>query len=136
MPVRPGDRDSPLRGSDRLACALRRAPLEPDDRVLIQGTGGVALFALQFAHAAGVRCIVLSSSDDKLKRARKLGASDLINYRDTPDWHLAVQEITQGEGATHILELGAEDTYERSLQCLAPNGTASTLGRPFCRLAV
>jgi NADPH:quinone reductase-like Zn-dependent oxidoreductase len=93
-----------------------RAPLEPDDRVLIQGTGGVALFALQFAHAAGVRCIVLSSSDDKLERAHKLGASDLINYRDTPDWHLAVQEITQGEGATHILEVGGQDTYERSLQ--------------------
>jgi NADPH:quinone reductase-like Zn-dependent oxidoreductase len=105
-----------------------RAPLEPDDRVLIQGTGGVALFALQFAHVADVRCIVLSSSDDKLKRARKLGASDLINYRDTPDWHLAVQEITQGEGATHILELGGEDTYERSLQCLAPNGTIAQIG--------
>jgi len=105
-----------------------RAPLEPDDTVLIQGTGGVALFALQFAHAAGVRCVVLSSSDDKLERARKLGASDIINYRDTPDWHLAVQEITQGEGATHILEVGGQDTYERSLQCLAPNGTIAQIG--------
>ena len=105
-----------------------RAPLEPDDRVLIQGTGGVALFALQFAHAAGVRCIVLSSSDDKLERAHQLGASGLINYRDTQDWHLAVQEITQGEGATHILEVGGQDTYERSLQCLAPNGTIAQIG--------
>jgi NADPH:quinone reductase-like Zn-dependent oxidoreductase len=105
-----------------------RAPLEPDDRILIQGTGGVALFALQFAHAAGVRCIVLSSSDEKLERARNLGASDLINYRDTPDWHLAVQEMTQGEGATHILEVGGQDTYERSLQCLAPNGTIAQIG--------
>jgi NADPH:quinone reductase-like Zn-dependent oxidoreductase len=105
-----------------------RAPLEPGDRVLIQGTGGVALFGLQFAHAAGVRCIVLSSSDAKLERARKLGASDLINYRNTPDWHLAVQEITQGEGATHVLEVGGEDTYERSMQCLAPNGTIAQLG--------
>jgi NADPH:quinone reductase-like Zn-dependent oxidoreductase len=104
------------------------APLEPDDRVLIQGTGGVALFALQFAHAAGVRCIVLSSSDDKLERTHKLGASDLINYRDTPDWHLAVQEITKGEGATHILEVGGQDTYERSLQSLAPNGTIAQIG--------
>jgi NADPH:quinone reductase-like Zn-dependent oxidoreductase len=105
-----------------------RAPLEPGDRVLIQGTGGVSLFALQFAHAAGVRCIVLSSSDEKLQRARQLGASDLINYRDTPDWHLAVQEITQGEGATHILEVGGQETYERSLQCLAPNGTIAQIG--------
>lgn len=105
-----------------------RAPLEPDDRVLIQGTGGVALFALQFAHAAGVRCIVLSSSDDKLERARQLGASDLINYRDTPDWHLAVQEITHGEGATHIVEVGGQDTYERSLQCLSANGTIAQIG--------
>ena len=105
-----------------------RAPLEPDDRVLIQGTGGVALFALQFAHAAGVRCIVLSSSDDKLERARQLGASDLINYRDTPDWHLAVQDITRGEGATHIVEVGGQDTYARSLQCLAPNGTIAQVG--------
>jgi NADPH:quinone reductase-like Zn-dependent oxidoreductase len=118
-----------------------RAPLEPDDRVLILGTGGVALFALQFAHAAGVRCIVLSSSDDKLERARKVGASDLINYRNTPDWHLAVQEITQGEGATHILEVGGQDTYARSLQCLAANGTIAQIGvltgfdlRPLSRL--
>jgi NADPH:quinone reductase-like Zn-dependent oxidoreductase len=105
-----------------------RAPLEPDDRVLIQGTGGVSLFALQFAHAAGVRCIVLSSSGKKLERARQLGATDLINYRETPDWHLAVQDITQGEGATHILEVGGQDTYERSLQCLAPNGTIAQIG--------
>jgi len=105
-----------------------RAPLEPGDRVLIQGTGGVALFALQFAHAAGVRCIILSSSDDKLERARQLGASDLINYRATPDWHMAVQEMTQGEGATHILEVGGQDTYERSPQCLAPNGTIAQIG--------
>ena len=105
-----------------------RAPLEPGDRVLIQGTGGVSLFALQFAHAAGVRCIVLSSSDDKLERARQLGASDLINYRKTPDWHLAVQEMTQGEGATHILEVGGQDTYERSLQCLAPDGAIAQIG--------
>jgi NADPH:quinone reductase-like Zn-dependent oxidoreductase len=53
-----------------------RAPLERDDTVLVQGTGGVGVFALQFAHAAGVRCIVFSSADDKLERARKLGASD------------------------------------------------------------
>jgi NADPH:quinone reductase-like Zn-dependent oxidoreductase len=105
-----------------------RAPLEPDDRVLIQGTGGVALFALQFAHAVGVRCIVMSSSDDKLERAHQLGASNLINYRNTPDWHLAVQEITQGEGATHILEVGGKDTYERSMQCIAPNGTIAQIG--------
>jgi NADPH:quinone reductase-like Zn-dependent oxidoreductase len=105
-----------------------RAPLEPGDRVLIQGTGGVSLFALQLAHAAGVRCIVLSSSDDKLERARQLGASDLVNYRKTPDWHLAVQEVTEGEGATHILEVGGQDTYERSLQCLAPNGTIAQIG--------
>jgi NADPH:quinone reductase-like Zn-dependent oxidoreductase len=105
-----------------------RAPLERDSRVLIQGTGGVALFALQFAHAAGIRCIVLSSSDDKLERARKLGASDLINYRNNPDWHLAVQEITQGAGATHILEVGGQDTYERSLQSLAPNGAIAQIG--------
>ncbi len=105
-----------------------RAPLAPGDRVLIQGTGGVALFALQFAHAAGVRCIVLSSSDDKLERARRLGASDLINYHRTPDWHLAVQEMTRGEGATHILEVGGQHTYERSLQCLAANGTILQIG--------
>jgi len=105
-----------------------RAPLKCDDRVLIQGTGGVALFALQFAHAVGVRCIVLSSSDEKLERARKLGASDLINYQNAPDWHLAVQEITQGEGATHILEVGGKDTYERSMQCIAPNGTIAQIG--------
>jgi NADPH:quinone reductase-like Zn-dependent oxidoreductase len=99
-----------------------RAPLEPDDRVLIQGTCGVALFALQFAHAAGVRCIVLSSSDDKLKRARKLGASDLINYRDTPDWHLAVQEITQGEALHTSWSLAARTPMKDP--CSASHPTA------------
>jgi NADPH:quinone reductase-like Zn-dependent oxidoreductase len=135
----------PCAGVTAWHALFARSPLEPDDRVLIQRTGGVALFALQFAHAAGVRCIVLSSSDDKLERAHKLGASDLINYRDTPDWHLAVQEITKGEGATHILEVGGQDTYERSLQSLArptaPSrrsacSRASTFDRTFCRFPV
>ena len=72
----------------------------------MQGTGGVALFGLQFARAVGARAIVLSSSDEKLEHAKALGGSILINYRETPEWDVAVMEATAGEGASHILELG------------------------------
>jgi NADPH:quinone reductase-like Zn-dependent oxidoreductase len=122
---------------------FERAPIEPDDRVLIQGTGGVALFGLQFAHAVGVRCIVLSSSDDKLERACKLDASDLINYRETPDWHLAVQEITQKARRT-FWRSAARTPMNDPCNAWHPTAPlrksacsrASTFGRTFYRFPV
>ncbi len=96
---------------------VARGGLRAGDTLLIQGTGGVAVFGLQFAVALGARAIVLSSSDAKLAQARDMGASHLINYRITPDWDSAVRERTGSEGANHILELGGPQTYTRSLRC-------------------
>ncbi|MGJ5068876.1 zinc-dependent alcohol dehydrogenase family protein [Bradyrhizobium oligotrophicum] len=96
--------------------------------LLVQGTGGVALFGLQFAAALGARAIVISSSDEKLARARALGASILINYRDTPDWDVAVMTATDGEGASHVLELGGPGTYDRSLRSVASGGKIVQIG--------
>ena len=105
-----------------------RAGLKAGDRLLIQGTGGVALFGLQFAFALGAEVIVLSSSDEKLEKAKAMGASVLINYRQRVDWDVDVMEATGGRGATHILELGGPDTYDRSIRCVATGGTIVQVG--------
>ncbi|MFH6781407.1 MULTISPECIES: zinc-dependent alcohol dehydrogenase family protein [Methylobacterium] len=105
-----------------------RAGLRAGDTLLIQGTGGVGLFGLQFAQAIGARVILLSSSDEKLARARELGAKVGINYRTTPEWDAAVLAATDGEGASHILELGGPDTYERSIRSVAAGGHIVQVG--------
>src|SRR3954452_20728977 len=81
---------------------IARAGMRKGDTLLVQGTGGVALFGLQFAVALGARAIVISSSDEKLARAKALGGSILINYRETPDWDVALMKATNGAGASHI----------------------------------
>jgi NADPH:quinone reductase-like Zn-dependent oxidoreductase len=96
--------------------------------VLVQGTGGVALFALQFAKLLGAHVTVISSSDDKLAKAKALGADAGINYARVPDWYRATREITGNEGYDHILELGGEKTLEQSLRCVRPGGTLSMIG--------
>lgn len=106
----------------------RGRPLQRGDVLLVQGTGGVAMFGLQFAHAVGARVIVLSSSDEKLARARELGAEFGINYRDTPDWADAVRALTGGHGADHILELGGAQTFEQSIAAVAGGGVISQIG--------
>src|SRR5580704_11825239 len=80
------------------------AKLIAGQTVLLQGTGGVSIFGLQFAHAMGVTAIITSSSDDKLKRAKALGASFGINYKTTPDWEKAAVEFTAGTGVDHVVE--------------------------------
>jgi len=85
----------------------------PGDTVLVQGTGGVSLFALQFAKLAGCQVIVTSSSDDKLSRARALGADATINYRELTEWGRRAREIAGGEGVDHIIEVGGENTLGR-----------------------
>jgi NADPH:quinone reductase-like Zn-dependent oxidoreductase len=107
---------------------IARAGMGQGDTLLIQGTGGVALFGLQFAAALGTRAVVISSSHEKLGRAKALGASTLINYRDTPDWDLAVMEATGGQGASHILELGGPGTYDRSIRSVASGGKIVQIG--------
>ncbi|MDQ2841387.1 MAG: NAD(P)-dependent alcohol dehydrogenase [Acidobacteriota bacterium] len=103
-------------------------PAAPGDTVLIQGTGGVSVFALQFACAAGLRTIVTSSSDDKLARAKKLGASETINYKTTPNWDEAARALTAGEGVGHVVEVGGSDTMPRSLRAVRVGGAISVIG--------
>ncbi len=100
----------------------------PDDTVLVQGTGGVALFALQFAKIMGARVILISSRDDKLARARQLGADEVINYATTPDWDRAVKEMTGGEGCDHVVELGGAATLARSIRAVRTGGRISLIG--------
>lgn len=107
---------------------VERAKLSAGDTILIQGTGGVALFALQIAVAKGVRVIITSSSDEKLERAKAMGAAHGINYKKTPAWDEEVLKITDKNGVSHVLELGGPDTYQRSLNSLAGGGKIIQIG--------
>ncbi len=98
------------------------------DCVLIQGTGGVSLFALQFARLLGARVIATSSSDEKLGRVRQLGASDGINYKTTPEWGDRVRELTAGTGVDHVVEVGGAGTLPQSLRAVRMGGAISLIG--------
>ena len=100
--------------------------VRPGDTVLVQGTGGVALFALQFAQLAGARVVVTSSSDEKLARARELGAWAGVNYRTHAAWHEEVLRLTDGLGVDHVVETAGD--LERAVGCLRMGGLVSTLG--------
>jgi NADPH:quinone reductase-like Zn-dependent oxidoreductase len=102
--------------------------VKPGTSVLIQGTGGVSLFALQFARLAGARVLATSSSDAKLERVRGLGASDGINYKTTPDWGERVRQLTNGEGVDHIIEVGGAGTLGQSLRAVRMGGRISLIG--------
>ncbi len=118
----------PTAGLTAWSAATAHGALGPDDFVLVQGTGGVSTFALQFAAAAGAKVIVTSSSDEKLERARALGAHAGINYRTTPEWPKRVLELTHGRGADVIVDVGGENTLALSAQSLAYKGTLSIVG--------
>jgi NADPH:quinone reductase-like Zn-dependent oxidoreductase len=100
----------------------------PGGTVLVLGTGGVALFALQFALYAGARVIVTSSSDDKLERVRDLGAWESINYRTEPDWARPVKELTSGRGVDLVVEVGGAETLRQSLHAVRTGGTIAMIG--------
>ncbi|WP_434389498.1 zinc-dependent alcohol dehydrogenase family protein [Melittangium boletus] len=102
--------------------------LQAGDTVLVQGTGGVSLFALQIARLMGARVLVTSSKDDKLARARTLGAAEGINYVSTPDWDKAARALTGGVGVDHVVEVGGAGTLERSLRAVRTGGTVSVIG--------
>jgi NADPH:quinone reductase-like Zn-dependent oxidoreductase len=102
--------------------------LRAGQTVLTLGTGGVSLFALQFAKLAGARVIVTSSSDEKLGRAKELGASDGVNYKTTPEWDKKVRELTGGEGVDHVVELGGAGTLPRSLRAARTGGHVALIG--------
>jgi NADPH:quinone reductase-like Zn-dependent oxidoreductase len=119
-----------------LACAaltawralFEDARLQPGDTVLLQGTGGVSIFGLQFAKAAGYRTIITSSSDEKLERARLLGADHLINYRTTPDWGNAARVWSGGAGVDFVMEVGGAGTLTQSLRSIALMGHIAIIG--------
>ena len=98
------------------------------DTVLLQGTGGVSTFALLFAKAIGANVIITSSSDDKLDRARILGADLTINYKETEAWGKAARKMTGGRGVDHVVEVGGAGTLTQSLKAIRPGGTISVIG--------
>lgn len=102
--------------------------IKSGDTVLVQGTGGVSLFALQFAKMAGARVLITSSSDQKLERAKALGADEMLNYRSQPDWDEWARGKTGGEGVDHVVEVGGAGTFERSLRAARMGGHISVIG--------
>ncbi|MFC5474879.1 zinc-dependent alcohol dehydrogenase family protein [Paraherbaspirillum soli] len=102
--------------------------LKPDQTVLVQGTGGVAIFAIQIASALGARVIATSSSDSKLARAKALGARDGINYSETPDWEQRALELTKGRGVDHVIEVVGGPSLRRSIAAVAPAGHIALVG--------
>ena len=104
------------------------ATVRPGDTVLLLGTGGVSIFALQLAKLAGARVILTSSSDDKLAKARDLGADHVINYRTSPEWQANVLALTDGVGADHAVEVGGPGTLNRTLDAVRFGGSISLMG--------
>jgi len=107
---------------------IENGGLKPGDNVLVQGTGGVSIFALQLAKLAGARVIATSSSDDKLERLKELGADELINYRSNPEWGAAVRQMTEGRGVDHVIEVGGPDTLKQSMLAARVGGHVSMIG--------
>ncbi len=99
-----------------------------DETVLLQGTGGVSIFALQFAKMHGARVIITSSSDEKLARAKALGADETINYRSTPEWEKEAYRLTGKAGVDHVVEVGGQNTFAKSLASLKAGGQVHIVG--------
>ena len=102
--------------------------LKPDDTILLQGTGGVSIFALQLASVLGCRIIITSSSDEKLERAKELGATDFINYKTTEDWDKKVLELTGKRGVDHVVEVGGAGTMQKSVNAVRTGGHIAVIG--------
>jgi NADPH:quinone reductase-like Zn-dependent oxidoreductase len=109
-------------------CAQRHQPRSPGNTVLVQGSGGVSVFALQLARAAGPRVFATSGSDAKARRLRELGAEFVVNYRTEPNWAQAVLDYTGGEGVDHVVEVGGAGTFAQSLRAVRMAGTVSVIG--------
>jgi len=118
----------PCAGATAWNGLMRGNPVKPGDTVLCLGTGGVSMFALQIARAAGARVIVTSSSDEKIERARQLGASDGVNYITHPEWEKEVLALTGGRGVDCVIENGGIGTLARSFHCVGWGGKISLIG--------
>ncbi|MDH3759334.1 MAG: NAD(P)-dependent alcohol dehydrogenase [Gammaproteobacteria bacterium] len=109
-------------------CLVEQGRLTAGKTALFLGTGGVSIFGLQIAKMMGARAIVTSSSDEKLERARSLGADELINYRQTPEWETRVMELTDGSGVDVTIETGGGGTLEKTIEATRIGGTISLIG--------
>ena len=118
----------PCAGVTAWCAIVHHAKLIAGNTVLLQGTGGVSIFGLQLARAMGITAIITSSSDDKLKRAKALGAAYGINYKTAPEWDKAARELTGGRGVDHVLEVGGKDTLTRSFGAIRVGGKISIIG--------
>jgi len=118
----------PCAGVTAWQAVVTEGRVKAGDVVVVQGTGGVSLFALQFAKLHGASVIVTSSSDEKLSRAMRLGADYGINYRKTPEWDRAVLEWTNGRGADHVVDVGGASTLNRSISACRFGGRVSLVG--------
>ena len=107
---------------------FKRGHLQHGQYVLLEGTGGVSIFGLLFSRAAGAKPIITSSSDDKLEKARTLGAFATVNYRSNPEWQQEVRELTGGHGVDQVLDVGGRETLKKALEALAYGGHIALIG--------
>ncbi len=104
-------------------------PLLAGHSVLTQGSGSVSLFAIQFAKAFGAHVISTTSSDQKAERLKELGADEVVNYRKTPNWDIAIRDLTEGQGVNRIIEVGGTGTLQKSIQSITLEGRIALVGR-------
>jgi NADPH:quinone reductase-like Zn-dependent oxidoreductase len=118
----------PCAGVTAWHAMMQHAKLIAGQTVLLQGTGGVSIFGLQFAHAMGMTAVITSSSDEKLNRAKTLGAAYTVNYKTTPDWDKAALAFMGGRGVDHVVEVGGAGTLARSFGAIRVGGKISMIG--------
>jgi NADPH:quinone reductase-like Zn-dependent oxidoreductase len=118
----------PCAGLTAWNCLMVQGTMKAGDTILLLGTGGVSIFGLQLAAICGARAIITSSSDDKLARAKEMGAWATINYRDNPEWQEDVAKLTGGRGVDIALETGGGGTLPRSIEAVRVGGTISLVG--------
>jgi NADPH:quinone reductase-like Zn-dependent oxidoreductase len=118
----------PCAGLTAWNCLVEQGGLTAGKTALFLGTGGVSIFGLQIAKMLGARAIITSSSDDKLERAASLGADELINYRQHPEWQARVLELTSGAGVDVTIETGGGGTLEKTIEATRVGGTISLIG--------
>jgi NADPH:quinone reductase-like Zn-dependent oxidoreductase len=118
----------PCAGVTAWSALMAQAPIRAGESVLVQGTGGVSLFALQIARMAGARVIATTSSPEKAERLRALGAETVIDYRAEPEWDEAVLRVTGGVGVDRTVEVGGAGTLMRSMRCTRMQGRIALVG--------
>ena len=118
----------PCAGVTAWHALISEGGIKAGETVLVQGTGGVSLFALQFAAVSGARVIVTSSSDAKIDRAKTLGAFSGVNYKTNPNWGDTVLELTEGRGVDHVIEVGGPGSFTQSLKAVCRGGQINVIG--------